>query len=347
MKSIVKTALCALIIFSLFCLPSCSDRPVRREDTFLDYFDTVSVITGYETDLSVFRENCKAVEDVLSTYHRLADIYNNYEGINNAKTINDNAGISPVTVDEKLIDLLEYSIEIYYETDGMCNIAMGSVLSIWHSFREEAQTGEPKLPAEDELRAAGEHCDISKIIIDREKSTVYLEDKEMSIDLGAIAKGYATEEAAKVLLLRGGLNYALSIGGNVRTVGTKPEGVPWTTGVINPDIENVGYYAIRVSLTGASLVTSGTYERYYEYEGARYHHIIDPETLYPENDFISVSVLTESSALADALSTALFNMPLEEGKAFVEGLADTDAFWILSDGTFEMTSGFENYVIHS
>jgi len=133
----------------------------------------------------------------------------------------------------------------------------------------------------------------------------------------------------------------------VRTVGTKPEGVPWTTGVINPDIENVGYYAIRVSLTGASLVTSGTYERYYEYEGARYHHIIDPETLYPENDFISVSVLTESSALADALSTALFNMPLEEGKAFVEGLADTDAFWILSDGTFEMTSGFENYVIHS
>ena len=148
---------------------------------------------------------------------------------------------------------------------------------------------------------------------------------------------------ARGLEERGVTGYVLNVGGNVRTIGTKPGGVGWTVGVEDP-LGGDGYIAY-LSLSGESLVTSGSYQRYYIVDGKRYHHIIDPDTLMPAEGFVSVSVLTKNSALGDALSTALFCMTLEEGSALVESLDGVEAEWVFPDGTRELSSGWGNYAI--
>ena len=313
---------------------------------YLEFFDTVSQIIGYESDAKAFEENCAAVYELLEEYHKLTDIYHSYEGVNNVRTINKAAGIEPVKVDEKLVDLLVFAKEMYAQTGGRCNIAMGSVLSIWHRHREIGM-GDPEsatVPDFDELSAAAEHTSIDDLVIDEENGTVFLRDPEMSLDLGAVAKGYAVERAVELLKSRGvESGYTVNIGGNVRTIGTKGDGTDWKAGIQNPDTESDIPYVVRITLNGMALVTSGNYQRYYEVDGVRYHHIIDPDTLMPARYFSAVSVLCEDSGKADALSTALYNMSLDDGKSLLGGMDGVEAYWIMPDGTAEYTDGFAEY----
>lgn len=337
----------ALLAAALFFLAGCAPAgPARHTQSWYQYFDTVSTVIGYAADDESFAGACAVVEGVLRDYHRLCDIYHDYEGMNNLKTVNDSAGVSPVAVDSRLLDVVEFALSMARETGGKCNVAMGAVLSLWHDCRETALNGgAAALPADEALRAAAEHCRIGDVRINREAGTLYLADGEMSLDLGAVAKGYAAEQAALALEAAGYAGYALSLGGNVRVIGTKPDGEPWVAGIQDPDDASESAYILRVSLTDASLVTSGSYQRYYEVDGKRYHHIIDPDTLYPRDEFVSVSIRTANSARADALSTAVFNMTLEAGLAFIEARADTEACWILADGTIRYSSGFGQYVV--
>jgi len=133
----------------------------------------------------------------------------------------------------------------------------------------------------------------------------------------------------------------LSIGGNVCSIGTRADGSGWKVGIQNPYGD--GTLAI-VQVAGQNVVTSGTYERYYTVDGKRYHHIIDPAPLMPSTLYDSVTVISSDSALADALTTGLFCMPIDEGIALVERLPDTEAFWVLSDGSQQMSSGFSAYL---
>ena len=136
----------------------------------------------------------------------------------------------------------------------------------------------------------------------------------------------------------------LSLGGNVETIGTKADGKPWRVGVQNPDTSAAKAYLHVLKLTDTCLVTSGTYQRYYEVDGVRYHHIIDPDTLMPGNTYDSVTILCNDSARADALSTAVFNMDPETGMAFVEAQDGVEALWVYPDGTEAQSSGFGAYV---
>lgn len=350
-KSMVRKAI-AVILVTAVCVSTATgcarQEKVRCSKTYLEFFDTVTQIIGYENDEEVFSQNCEAVYALLEEYHQLTDIYHNYEGVNNVRTINCNAGIEPVKVDEKLLDLLEFSKEMCEVTDGMCNIAMGSVLSIWHKYREQGidDPENAKLPPMEDLSAAAEHCSIDALIIDREAGTVYLEDPDMSLDLGAAAKGYAVERAAELLVSRGVTGgYSINIGGNVRTIGTKSEDSDWAAGIQNPDTDSEQPYIVRVKLNGAALVTSGNYQRYYEVDGVRYHHIIDPNTLMPLNYFDSVSILCNDSGMADALSTALYNMPVQDGKKLLSEIGNTEAIWVFSDGSYDCTEGFAELII--
>ena len=135
----------------------------------------------------------------------------------------------------------------------------------------------------------------------------------------------------------------INVGGNVRTVGGKGDGSKWTVGIENPKEDGEEAYLAYLELAGESLVTSGSYQRYYVVDGKRYHHIIDPETLMPSEGYVSVSVVCESSADGDALSTALFCMDYEVGAALVELLPDTEAMWVLQDGARKESSGFSEY----
>jgi FAD:protein FMN transferase len=348
-----------MMIILIFNMTACKKEPeiTKYQAQFLELFDTATTIVGYAESKESFSEFAQTVHDDLEVYHELYDKYHDYEGVNNIKTINDNAGIAPVVVDRRIIDLLLFSREAYDLSDGMVNVAFGAVLEVWHDYRE-AGTDDPdnaELPPMEILKEKAKHTDINKVIIDEEASTVYLEDPKMSLDVGAIAKGYATEQVALHAMEKGYNNGLLSVGGNVRAIGSKGysikaeknegEGIgvedSWNVGIQNPEKESEEKYLHILNMENLSLVSSGDYERYYTVDGIEYHHIISPTTLMPARNFTAVSIITESSGLADALSTAIFNLPYEKGLQLIEDLEGTEALWVMSDGSERYSSGFE------
>ncbi|MFV0466178.1 MAG: FAD:protein FMN transferase [Lachnospiraceae bacterium] len=349
MKKTVSLIIAALCVMAV--LVSCTLQTQQRYDaSFLELFDTVTQIVGYADSKEQFTEYSQNIYDELEEYDHLFDIYNSYEGINNLKTINDNAGIEAVVVDQKIIDLLIFSKEMYQDTDGKVNVAMGSVLSLWHDYRE-AGLDDPEqaaIPDIQELTERAQHTNIDDIIIDEDASTVFLKDPEMSLDVGAIAKGYAVEEMADEIEEAGFERGMISVGGNVRSIGLKYDDsgneVPWSVGIQNPDLDSEEATLCILGLQDLSLVTSGIYERYYVVDGKQYHHIIDPDTLMPAAYFASVSIVCEDSGLADALSTAVFNLPLEQGEALIESFDGVEALWVELDGTQHESAGFSAYI---
>ena len=338
-------ALCLLLSCTAFY--SCQKAPEKFSAYSFDYFDTVTTITGYAESKEAFDEVADGILAELGEYHRLFTIYHRFDGLENLCTVNElvNGAHRTVTVDRRIIDMLLYAKEMYTKTDGRVNIAMGSVLSIWHDYRAVGMDdpASAELPPMDKLTAASLHTDINCLVIDEANSTVTLTDPAMKLDVGAIAKGYAVEMVARSLEEKGITGYVLNVGGNVRTVGAKADGEKWVVGIENSqDDENKPYLAY-LALSGESLVTSGSYQRYYLVNGKRYHHIIDPDTLMPSEGFTSVSILTKSSADGDALSTALFCMTYEEGLALIESLPNTEAMWVFSDGQEKTSSGFDGY----
>lgn len=351
MKKVISA--CAAIILAVlqvFSFASCkASEKTKFSAYYFDYFDTATTIIGYEKNQEDFDAVCKEVAALLNEYHRLFDIYNRYEGLNNLVTVNDvNDGKHDVvTVDERIIEMLLFAKDMYKKTDGRVNIAMGSVLSIWHVYRNEgiSDPSVAQLPPMKKLRQAAEHTDINNLIIDEENNTVFISDPLMKLDVGAVAKGYAVEKAAQYLIDKGITGYILNVGGNIRTIGNAgDDAAPWKVGIENPDTANKDKpYIEYLKVSGKSIVTSGSYQRYYVVNGENYHHIIDPETLMPGTNFKSISVLTDDSGLGDAFSTALFLLPYEQGKELVEKTENVDAMWVMPDGEQRYSSGFETY----
>lgn len=347
--SFLKIRLPALLLAAALLLAGCGAKEKKLEAydaQYLDYFDTITSITIYAESEEQFDKYEEAFRSEMERYHRLFDIYNSYSGLNNVKTVNDNAGISPVQVDPELIRLLELSVKEWEETDGRVNVAMGSVLSLWHQYREEglADPERAQLPDPSQLRRAAEHVDITQMVLDKEKSTVYLPDSAMSLDVGAVAKGYAANRICEKLREMGVTSALISIGGNVQTIGVRGDGKPWRVGVQNPDISSPNSYLHVMDLSDMALVTSGVYQRFYEVDGVRYHHIIHPDSLMPWQKYASVTILCPDGGRADALSTAVFNMEPEVGQAFVESQEGVEALWILPDGEEIFSSGFRDYM---
>lgn len=345
-KTKLYIMLCLTFLLNI-SMAGCGTKTEKYSTHSFDYFDTVTTITGYAKSQEAFDKVADDALAELAEYHKFFTIYHRYEGLENLCTINElvNGEHRTVTVDRRIIDMLLYAKEMYEKTDGTVNIAMGSVLSIWHEYRQEG-IDEPwaaKLPVMEKLKEAATHTDINAMMIDEEACTVTLTDPAMKLDVGAIAKGYAVELVARSLEKKGVTGYVLNVGGNVRTIGVKGDGSKWTVGIENPEEDSEEAYLAYMELAGESLVTSGSYQRYYIVDGVRYHHIIDPETLMPAEGFVSVSVVCKSSADGDALSTALFCMSLEEGKALVESLSGVEAMWVLPDGTREESAGFAKY----
>ena len=330
-----------LLVFMTGC-PSTSNtgNPEPRGLMQFNYFDTVSYVYTYAGDSDeAFEKNAEEVFGILGYYHQLFDIYHEYSGVTNLCTINKNAGGEAMEVDSELIDFLLYAKRLYGITGGEMNVMMGSVLKIWH----DARTAGTYVPDMDKLTAAKALTDISLLEIDEENNTVRIAKAGASLDVGALGKGYATEKAAEHLENKGVTSYVLNIGGNIRIIGTKPDGSGWKTGITNPHDKNT--YANYINISDISCVTSGDYERFYTVEGKKYHHIIDKDTLMPSDYFSSVTILTNDSGLADALSTALFSMSYEDGLALLENIPDeVDVLWICKDGTQIMTNGFAKYL---
>ncbi len=336
-----------VFVVMIFFSTGCAQKKQEQFNVqYLDYFDTVSSITIYAKSEDEFNRYKEVIEEELVRYHKLFDIYHDYDGVTNVKTINDHAGKSPVVVDPELMELLKFAVAECSETNGRINIAMGSVLSIWHEYRENGRSdpGGRRVPDDMELEPASRHMDIGQLQLDETRCTAYLTDEGMSLDVGGVAKGFATHKLCVRLREMGVTSAILSIGGNVETIGLRGDGNRWRVGIQNPDISSPQTYLHVAELQDQALVTSGVYQRYYEVDGVRYHHIIHPETLRPWDRYLSVSILCRDGGIADALSTAVFNMELEEGQAFIESKKDVEAMWILPDGKEIYSSGFRKFM---
>ncbi len=347
MKKRISISLVVLIIISI--LFGCEKKPeyTKYDDSFFDTFDTITRVVAYTRTKEEFDSYMEIIHNRFIELHKLYDKYNDYEGINNIKTINDNAGIKPVKVDKEIIDMILFSKKWYAKGVKETNIALGPVLKIWSEYRDmaEADPEDAKLPPMELLKEASRYTDIEKVIVDEENSTVYLEDPNMRLDVGAVAKGYATEIVANELEAKGLKSALISAGGNIRAIGKPLDNIRerWGVGIQNPDKSLIqgGNVLDTVFIKDASVVSSGDYQRYYIVGDMRVHHIIDPKTLMPGDYYRAVTVVTADSGLADLLSTSIFLLPFDESLELVKSIEGVEAIWVMKDGTVESTEGMK------
>lgn len=349
-------------IFLLICaliLSGCSNKIQYYTKSFPDYLDTMTTYITYASSEDDFEKQCQYIEKRLQYYDKLFDNYHTYPSIVNVMTINQNAGKKAVVVDQELFDLLKLSKERYQNISPQVNIAYGSVLTLWHEAREQASKhkniGQP--PSKEELEKASGHTNINQVILDEKKRSVYLEDPEMALDLGAVAKGYTMEKIKQGLIKQGVKSFLLNGGGNVVGVGQRLVASEeadykacrshYCIGIASPKDGNYAstksdYEAVLVA-DNKAVVTSGDYERYFlDAQGNRYCHLIDPLTSYPAHYMRSVTIITKDSGLADYLSSALFLMSYENGQKLIASLDDVEAIWLLNDGHIMLSEGMKN-----
>ena len=348
----VSLLLAAVLAFGTGCskLPgggSPADTGYTRYSTqFYDTFDTIIQVIGYAETQEEFEGYAGTIHQRFQELSQLYDRFYEYSGVNNIRTINLNAGVAPVEVEPELLEMLSFAKEWCQKTQGRVNIAMGPVLEIWHQYRDQysgqalAADEAGAIPSMEVLDDANHFSSLDKVIIDREKGTVFLEDKKMALDVGAVAKGYAAQLVADEIYEAGFRSFTISAGGNVITKDPPLDGVrnSWGIGIQDPfaDLNKPDSQSLDVALvSNRCVVTSGDYRQFYTVGDQLIHHIIDPATLWPANQYRALTVVCEDSGLGDFLSTCLFVMDYDEGRALAEELG-VGVLWVFPDGRVEV-----------
>ena len=257
---------------------------------------------------------------------------------------NENSDIAKLNVEHTAVvsddtfSLVQRSLQLYQDTDGALNITVYPLMEAW-GFT----TGEYRVPEQTEIDGLLQTMQIGEIRCDSQTKTVILPE-QTKIDLGAIAKGYTSARLMEIFEGYDISSAMVSLGGNVQVKGSKPDGTSWKVAVEDPFSDSENAYAGILSVADKAVVTSGTYERYFEKDGKRYHHILDPATGYPaEKGLASVTIVSDDGTLADALSTALFVMGKEKAVAYWKAHAkEFDVILIEDDGTISVSEGIEN-----
>ena len=355
--------LAGVFALSLFC--GCADNVPAEKTEEPEKYTNISVDAGFDTVFQLIEFGYD--HDQMDSYFRTCtdmfrncndqfDIYNDYEGLANLKTINDNAGIAPVKVSSDIIDMLREAKSFHEISGGAFDITIGSLLKVWHEYRDagielNAEGKNAPVPGDEELKEAAVYSGWDKVVINEEDSTVYITDPHVSLDVGGIAKGYAAEMIGRYMEDADVICTTVNAGRNIRTVGTKPDGSDWVIGIADPADGSSIYCTVTMKGSG-SFVTSGDYERYYTGEdGKKYHHIIDPKTLKPADYYHSVSIITPDSSAADCLSTTLFTLSIEDGKKVLEEYTEktgnsAEAVWIMDSDRTQNEEGHDSGDYH-
>jgi thiamine biosynthesis lipoprotein len=304
-------------------------RPLARTEFVLG---TVCSITVYEAVTNdVFRRAFDRVREIdrrMSVTLPDSDI----------SRVNAAAGLSPVPAAAETIALVESGLEFSRLSGGAFNIALGPLVALWGIGTDHAA-----VPAEADIRAALGRIDFNLVVPDKSAGTLFLRAPGMGLDLGAIAKGYAADEAADILRKAGVSRAVIDFGGNILTLGTRPNGMKWRVGVQDPG-EIRGKYLGILEVSGKAVVSSGVYERFFlGADGRRYHHILDTKTGYPaRNGLVGVTVTAENSRDADALSTSFFALGLRDGLALAEKTKGVEALFVTEDKKLYATPGLRD-----
>ncbi|MGN0412409.1 MAG: FAD:protein FMN transferase [Lachnospiraceae bacterium] len=316
------------VLFS-FCLGGCGNaEPVSRSDF---YFDTIITITLYDAPSESLLDHCFEIasdyEQMLSKTVEGSDIWN----------INHSGG-SEVSINRETYDLLSRAMYYARLTDGRLDLTIGTVSDLWN-FSSENDTH--KVPSDDKIREALTHVNYQNVVIKQngDQYTAALTDSKAQIDLGFIAKGYIADQMKQYLLSENVQSGIINLGGNVLTLGSKPDKSSYKIGIKKPFKDDESPIEV-LSVVDKSVVTSGIYERYFYQDGQLYHHILDTGTGYPiSNNLYSVTILSSSSMDGDALSTACLILGLDKGMELIEQTADCEAVFVTDDYRIYNTSG--------
>ncbi|MBM7561870.1 FAD:protein FMN transferase [Fusibacter tunisiensis] len=308
-----------------------TDRTITTQESYqLATRITISIYDEKEAPNSIF----DAIFDLIAGYEDMIsrNITDSY-----VSRINQAAGDAPVSVPDDLFNLIHQGITYADLSQGAFDISIGPLVNLWGIGTYEA-----KVPESSELEKALSKVDYHKIELDYDTKTVFLNEKDMFLDLGAIAKGYIADEIKALILEKGYTNAIINLGGNVLMVGNKPNSDYWSVGIRDP-LSDSGTSLGILELNDNSVVSSGVYERFFEENGVRYHHLINPNTGYPEqNDLLAISIVSDVSVDGDALSTAVFVLGVEKGYELVESLEGVEALFIQSDKDIIVTPGLKS-----
>ena len=310
----------------LSVIASCAAEPKKtsRQGYVLG---TVCSITAYNASEKLYDSvfaALKDIEDRMSVDGELSEIHK----------VNTAAGEHPVEVSDDTLDVIKTALEFSALAPGSFDITIGPLVELWGIGKKE----HPSVPPMDDIKARLALIDYS--LVEIRGNSVYLPEKGMGIDLGGIAKGYSADVTRKMLLAGGVKSALLDFGGNILTVGTKPDGSPWKIGIQDPSLQRGKYVGI-LKLVDRTAVTSGPYERFFIQDGVRYHHILNPLTGFPaESEIQSVTIVTGKSIRGDALSTMVYILGLERGMEIIHSLEDTETVIITKDKTVYTSTDF-------
>lgn len=314
-----------LLLAGVFFFLQNQERQLTSEQFLMD---TLVSISTYGTDTDFLQQ---VTEKAFKEIRRVADLTDRfpspgtiaYEQSDVVK-INENAGISPVSVDEDVFKMLQIAQDYYELTEGEFDVTIGPLMDLW-GFGRETQ----KVPTIVEIKETLALVDSRKLILDEEKQTAFLSQKGMSLDLGAVAKGYAVEKAAQVMIEAGVEKALINAGGNIRVIGKKDNNNAWKIGVQDP--RNPSNLIGVLSLNNEAAVTSGDYNRIVEIKGKSYHHLLSARTGYPAGKNMSVTVVALDSGQADLLSTSLFLLEPQQALELVSRLNNVEVIIITTD----------------
>lgn len=306
-----------------------------------DPYTAQEMMLGTIVNLTVYDEGGQEAIDV--TLDRIAELdgmFSMTDENSEIYEINENAGVEPVQVSDEVFHVMEESVYYAELSDGLFDPTVGTVTDLWGIGQEDAG-----VPTESEIEEAVSLVDYEKIELNEEDQTVYLEEEGMMLDLGAIAKGYITDQAIQTLVDNGVTTGIADLGGDLYVLGDSHRGVdtPWRVGIQNP-FAGSGEIVGMVPVKNESVVTSGIYERFIEDdEGNQYHHIMNPETGKPvDNELAGLSLVAPDAITGDGLSTAVFSMGVEQGLEFVNNLNGIEAIFITKDQEIYLSDGYES-----
>lgn len=332
-RGILVSLLTAFLIMS-GCSPSSKaesnvlDTSPHTKTEFL--MGTVVTIKIYDKDK----------DDILNiAFDRINELANktsSEEATSEITAINENAGIKPIKVSSDVYRLVDIAKKHSHLADGKFDLTVGPLTKLWHIGFPDARK-----PNQSEIDGILPLIDYEAVTLDKQNETVYLTKKDMALDLGAIAKGFITDEIVTVLKENDVTTAIIDLGGNIFVLGNHPSGDAWTVGIQDPNAAR-GTTVGKVDRSNESIVTSGVYERFLEVDGERYHHLLNPDTGYPfTNDLAGISIITDSSTDADALSTTAFSKGIEEGIQFIQKSTDAEAIFISHDKKVYLTEGLK------
>lgn len=268
--------------------------------------------------------------------HRLEELLSTWIPTSELARVNTSAGVRPVAVSQETMTVVQGAIQAAEMTDGGFNIAIGPAVDVWDVIESR------RIPTESELEALRPLVDLQAVHADARKQTIFLEKAGMRIDVGGIGKGYAADQAVMAMKKAGARAGVVALSGDIKTFGHLPGGKKLPVGIRHPREE--GEVFAFIDLEDEAISTAGDYERYFEREGVRYHHILDPKTLQPARRCQSVTVIAREGMLADGLDTGIFVMGIESGMRLVEALPDVEAIIVDHEGIVHVSSGLRDRI---